>query len=179
MRVLYLGGVCAAALAINTAVLAQQAPPQAQAGQQAAGEQQVTVTGCVQSEADYRRARDAGRGGVAGTGLGVKNEFVLVTASMAGKTGEPAPGRPTGTTGAETEYELTGANEGKAAQFVGQRVEIAGMLKAAEVAPSGRPTGGATAGKPPEGVDIASQDLKLRELEVGSIRQVSGNCPAQ
>jgi HSP20 family protein len=76
-------------------------------------------------------------------------------------------------------YESTGANEGQATQHVGRRVEISGKLKAAEVAPSGRPTGGATAGKPPEGIDIAGQDLKLRELEVTSIRQVHRARPAE
>ena len=75
-------------------------------------------------------------------------------------------------------YELTGANEKQASQFIGQRVEISGTLKAAEVTASGRATGGATAGKPPEGIDVAGQDLKLRELEVTSIKKTSGTCPA-
>jgi hypothetical protein len=103
------------------------------------------------------------------------------TAGAAGTTGATT-GTPTGTAGAAatgTAYELTGANEQQAAQYVGQRVEISGKLKAAEVAPSGRPTGGATAGKPPQGIEIAGQDLKLREVEVSSIRQASGTCPAQ
>jgi hypothetical protein len=34
-------------------------------------------------EADYRKAQDAGKGGVANTGLGVGNEFVLTNASPA------------------------------------------------------------------------------------------------
>jgi hypothetical protein len=76
-------------------------------------------------------------------------------------------------------YELTGTNEGQAAQHVGKRVEIMGKLKAAEVGASGRPTGGPTAGKPPEGVDVAGADLKLRELEVSSMREVPGTCAAQ
>jgi hypothetical protein len=118
---------------------------------------------------------------------GVGNEFVLVNAAMStGAAGAPAAtsgtaaGTPTGTAGAATgtAYELTGANERQAEQYVGRRVEIASKLKAAEVEPSGRPTGGATAGKPPEGIEVAGQDLKLRELEVASIRAASGTCPA-
>jgi hypothetical protein len=139
----------------------------------------VTVTGCVQREADYRKARDAGRGGVANTGVGAGNEFILAEASMPGAgatstrgAGAPAPAATTGGTAA---FELTGTNEGKAEQFVGKRVEISGMLKAAETA-GGRPTGGPTAGKPPEGIDVAGRDLQLRELEVSSIREVSGTC---
>lgn len=189
MKSLYTGGVCAAGvMALSTAVFAQQTATTA-TGQQAAADQQVTVTGCIQPEADYRRARDAGRGGVAGTGVGAGNEFVLASASMstgatagAAATTGAAAGAPTGTAGAASAtmaYELTGANERQAAQYAGQRVEISGKLKAAEVGPSGRPTGGATAGKPPEGIEIAGQDLQLREIEVGSIRQVSGTCTAQ
>jgi hypothetical protein len=189
MKSLYSGGVCVAIVsALNMAVFAQttasQQPATASAAQ--AGEQQVTVTGCIQREADYRRAKDAGRGGVAGSGVGAGNEFVLANASMgaagtAGTSGATAE-TPTGTAGAGptgTAYELSGAKEGEAAAHVGRRVEISGKLKAAEVAPSGRPTGGATAGRPPEGIEVAGQDLKLRELEIESIRQVSGTCPAQ
>jgi hypothetical protein len=150
-------------------------------------DQQVTVMGCIQREEDYRRARDAGRGGVAGTGVGVGNEFVLVNATMSPATGPSGtvgttPGTATGTGGAtagDNAFELTGPNEGQAAQFVGRRVEIMGQLKPAETAPSGQPTGGATAGRPPEGIDIASQDLRLRELEISSIRPGTGSCAAQ
>jgi hypothetical protein len=59
---------------------------------------------------------------------------------------------------------------------VGKRVEIVGTLKAGETSASG-PTGGPTAGAPPRGVDVTSQDLKLRELEVSSVREVAGACP--
>lgn len=195
MKLTYSAGVCAAAvIAFSMAAFAQATPPPAQSAtptatqQGTAADQQVTVAGCIQRETDYRRARDAGRGGVAGTGVGAGNEFVLVNASMstaagagaAGTTGTTA-GAATGTAGATgtgVAYELTGANEQQAAQHVGRRVEISGKLKAAEVESTGRPTGGATAGKPPEGIDVASRDLRLRELEVSSMREVSGTCPA-
>jgi hypothetical protein len=155
-------------------------PPQPRSS----ADQQVTITGCVTREADYRQARDAGRGGVAGTGVGAGNEFVLTNASMstgpaAGARPSADPASPTGTTGsAATAYELTGPNEGQVSQYVGRRVEITGKLKAAESGPTGQPTGGATAGQPPTGVDVASKDLKLRELEVSSVRESSGTCPA-
>ena len=54
-----------------------------------------------------------------------------------------------------------------------------GKLKAEEAGASGRPTGGPTAGKPPEGVDVASADLKLREIDVTSVKEASGSCPAE
>ena len=185
MKALYAGGVCvAAAMTLNMAAFAQQTGAQAPATRagsaQAPADQQVTLNGCIQREADFRQARDAGRGGVAGTGVGVANEFVLVNASPAtGRAGTTAEA-PTGTAGSvSANFELTGPNEGQAAQHVGQRVEITGKLKPAEVGASGRPTGGATAGKPPEGIDLTSKDLRLRELEVGSIRQATGTCPAK
>ena len=134
---------------------------------QAAAEPQITAVGCVQSEPDYRKARDAGRGGVAGTGLGAGNEFVLVNASVSGGGVK------------DTTFELTGSNEGQVKAYMGKRVEITGTLKPSETDAAGRPTGGATAGRPPEGVDVTSKDLKLRELEVSKVKEASGTCPAQ
>jgi hypothetical protein len=103
---------------------------------------------------------------VAGTGVGVGNEFMLINAGMG-----------TSATGTAT-YELTGPNEGQASPHVGKRVEIVGKLKAAAVSSSGQPTGGATAGKPPAGVDVTSKDLQIRELEITSIKEVAGTCSA-
>jgi hypothetical protein len=178
---------CAAGmLALCTVAFAQQAgqPPSQtpEPGARSTTGGQITVTGCVQREADYRRSRDAGQGGVAGTGVGAGNEFILADASAstspaAGARTEP---NPTGTSGssAATAYELTGSNEGQVAQYVGKRVEITGTLKPAEVSAGGKPTGGATAGAPPSGVDVASKDLQLRELEIASVREATGTCPA-
>ena len=154
---------------------------QSQAGASTSAQQTITVSGCVQPEADYRKAHDAGRGGAAGSGVGVGNEFVLVAASSsaAGSGASGATGT-TGTSGSASgamAYELTGSQEGQAGKYVGKRVEITGKLKAAETAAGGQPTGGATAGAPPAGVDVASKDLKLHELEVTSVRESSGSCP--
>jgi len=150
------GIICGAAAAMMTIVASAQTSTPAQA---------VTVTGCVQSEATFRKATDAGKGGVAGTGVGVANEFVLTNVS--------------GTTAsAGNAFELTGPNEGQAAQHVGKRVEIVGKLTGGETNAAG-PTGGPTAGAPPRGVDVASKDLKLRELEVTSLKiAATGTCPA-
>jgi hypothetical protein len=182
MKRVVASGLCmATAVALNVGVSAQagqapvQTPPPAPQEMKAPA-QQVTLVGCVQKEADYRRARDAGKGGVVGTGVGAANEFVLINAA----TSPEAPPAPVGTSGTVTgtdAFELTGSNEGKAEQFVGRRVEIVGTMKAAETGPVG-PTGGATAGKPPAGVDVASADLKLREVEVISVRETTGTCPA-
>ena len=134
------------------------------------GNQSVTVVGCVMREDEYRKTHNLSRGGAVGTGVGTGNEFVLVNASMSGA----AQGAQAGTS-AGTAYEVTGPNEGQLTQHVGKRVEIAGTLKPAEVGAAGT-TGGPTAGTPPRGVDVVSQDLKLRELEVTSVRTASGTC---
>lgn len=184
MKRLFAGGTCmAVAVASGMTVFAQagQAPaqPQAQptARQERPAAESVTIAGCIQREADYRKAQNLGRGGAVGTGAGVGNEFVLVNAT----TG-PASASPTGTAGSTAPgstgqaYELTGKNEGQVEQFVGRRVEIVGTLKPAETT-GAAPTGGPTAGAPPRGVDVASSDLKLRELEITSVREATGTCP--
>jgi hypothetical protein len=195
-RVNFVRTCAAAAVACGLAVFAEATGySQGQAGAGAApaasqdrttAAQQVTVVGCIQRETDYRKAQDAGRGGVAGTGLGAGNEYVLTGATMStgSSAGSSAPSaaaaQPGSAAGATTgtAYELTGANEGQAAKHLGRRVEITGTLKAAEVGPAGNPTGGPTAGRPPSGVDVASKDLEIRELEVVSIREVGSTCPA-
>ena len=194
MKWVFSVGACVAtAAALNMAAFAQttesapkpsapaqqSAPKPAPPAQAQASGDQVTVTGCIQREADYRKANDAGRGGVAGTGVGAGNEFVLAMASTGGTPGTAGATGTAGSAAGSMAFELTGANEGQAAKFVGQRVEIMGKLKAAEVSAGGQPTGGPTAGKPPSGVDVISKDLQLRELEVGSIRMVPGTCSAQ
>jgi hypothetical protein len=157
-----------------------QSSSQPKSGDRQQPEQQVTVTGCVQREADYRSAKDAGKGGVAGTGVGVGNEFVLTNASLKGSSSSTAGTAGTSGSSAANAYEITGPNEGELASHIGKRVEVMGKIKAAETTASGRPTGGATAGQPPSGVDVASKDLKLRELEISSVKEVpGGSCPAK
>jgi hypothetical protein len=143
----------------------------------------VTVAGCIQSEADYRKVRNLGRGGAAGSAVGIGNEFVLIDTKMASAGAPPAAGAATGATGttgaAAQDYKLTGANEGKASQFVGKRVEITGTLKPTGTAGAAR-SGGPTTGGPPPQIDVfAGEDLKLGELEMTSVRETAGTCPAK
>jgi hypothetical protein len=149
-------------------------------------EEQVTVTGCIQREADYRQATGAGRGGAVATGIGTGNEFILANAMMGagaatGTTGSAAarPGAGSTTAGAATgtggsvagatAFELTGSNEGQAAAHVGKRVQVMGKIKTGEADAAGA-TGG------PTGNIVGSQDLQLRELEVSSITETTGTC---
>jgi hypothetical protein len=137
----------------------------------------VTLVGCIQGEADYRKAGNLGRGGTAGTGVGVGNELVLIDATITSAGAAPAAGAATGTTGpAARDYKLTGANEGKAVQFRGKRVEIIGTIKPAPASPSSARR--ATDDAPQ--IDVfAGEDLRLPELEVTSVRATAGSCPAK
>jgi hypothetical protein len=186
MKRAFTGGICLpVVLALSAVVLAQSsqppAQPPAQPAAQAAGPaaqdvkapaQQVTIVGCVHKEADYRSVRNLGKGGVVGTGVGAGNEFVLINASTSPiPSTEPAPTGTTGVPAGTDEFEVTGKNEEQLGAFVGKRVAVTGTIKAAETKATGA-TGGITEAVP------GSRDLKLRELEIVSVRESAGTCPA-
>jgi hypothetical protein len=184
-KLMFSAVMSAVTVSMATVALAQTPAPSAQtpapSGQapsaSSAPSQEQTIVGCVVRESDYRASRDAGKGGAAGTGIGTGNEFVLTNASP--KSAASGTAGTAGTTGAGAAYELSGPAEGQLAAHVGKRVEITGKLKAAATSASGRPTGGATAGAPPSGVDATSKDLKLREFDVASVKEASGSCPTK
>ena len=120
----------------------------------------ISLTGCIQREADYRRQHDAGKGGFLGFGGGLGNEYVLINASRHPRRGS----RDCATARGGEAYELTGSEEGDLKRFVGQRVAITGTRKAAEIdAVTGRPTGGRQVG----------DDLRLFEVDVDSFRTLA------
>ena len=183
MKRVFAGSVLAATVTLGMVASAQSTPPQSPPATAQAPAQQptakapaelVTLVGCVQTEDEYRKANNLAKGGAVGTGVGSGNEFILVNASIS------APAETaTGTSGgAMSAFEISGDKEGDLKAFVGKRVEITGKLKAAEKSATGAPTGGATAGAPPAGVDVTSQDLKLREVDIASVKESTGTCPA-
>src|SRR5687767_6146179 len=128
MKRLFAGGTAmAVALALGVVAFAQSPQPQtptsspsAQAAGQPSAAAEVTFSGCIQREADYRRANNLGKGGAVGTGVGAGNEFVLINASTSrAGASTPSTGASTpatgaagtaGTTGAAGEaYELSGS----------------------------------------------------------------------
>jgi hypothetical protein len=137
----------------------------------------ISLVGCVQREADYRRANDSGRGGVAGTGLGRGNEYVLINASRvdASSTTQTASAGCSPDRTAQA-YELTGNRERELEPFVGRVVHITGMLKEADTATVGT-TGAAS--NPSGGFDPLGQDLKLFEVELTSFQAVAAAAPSQ
>ena len=91
----------------------------------------ITAIGCVEREADYRAQTADGKGGVAGSGVGVSNEFVLRSV----RTVSSATLKPirTGDEGQEMIYSLTGNLEKEVAQAAGAQIAVSGFV---EVAPS-------------------------------------------
>ena len=154
----------ATAAAVLMFAMAASAKPTGQASGDARHQEktQITLVGCLQREADYRKEHKSGRGGPVATGLGLKNEYVLVNAYPA-DSGVNATVNCSGN-GIGEAYELTGKREGDLEKFVGHPVEITGMLKRARIDQSGKATGG---------FDPIRQDLKLHEVNVTSFRDVA------
>ncbi len=143
----------------------------------------ITLIGCVQREADYRKATDAGRGGPVATGVGLGNEYVLVNAMTAtGSAG--SQGADCAAASGGSAYELSGSKEGELAQFVGRRVELVGMMKNSDTAVGTSGSGGAAVGTAGSGsatsggFDPLGQDLRLPEVDVTSIREAAATPPA-
>jgi hypothetical protein len=155
----------------------QEPTPTATIGQADADDMPITVVGCIQRESDYRRQQDAGRGGFLSTGLGLGNEYVLINASRAG-SGSPSAVDCT-TPGPGEAYELSGKAEPDLEPFVGRMVEISGTLKHADIADD-QPVGttGSAAARPSGGFDPLGQDLRLREIDVMSFREVTPQAQA-
>jgi len=126
--------------AVIPAAFAQKAEPPAKG-------QEVKIVGCVQWEKDYRQARNEGRGGALGTGIGVGNEFVLTFAQVEGPGGRTAAASvgtkgngangANGSNGANGEkkpntgatYSITGDHEKELARRIGQQIEVIGILE--------------------------------------------------
>jgi hypothetical protein len=123
----------------------------------------VTLTGCIQREADYRKTHDIGKGGVANTGIGDGNEYVLINASRGASS---AAGIDCSFQGKAEAYELTGSRERDLRPYVGKVVQIAGTLKEAKTKTLATGEQGPTGG-----FDPLKRDLRLFEVEVRSFQE--------
>ena len=131
----------------------------------------ITLVGCIMRESEFRDMYGPGRSGPRGAGIGLRNEYMIVDAHeiAAGGPGvvetsgtcPPAPGS------FPTAYELTGSRERDAAPFLGRRVELTGMQKAANT----RPVGTSGTRQPTGGFDPLGHELHLFEVEIQSIRE--------
>ena len=90
----------------------------------------ITVLGCVQREADYRKTIADGKGGALGTGAGATNEYVLRSVHAV----SPATYRPIATAGTNSEevYSVTGNLEHEMTRAVGHQVAVSGYIEIAK-----------------------------------------------
>jgi hypothetical protein len=156
MRTQHLLPIAAVALA-GTAAFAQSSRQP---------ETAVTLTGCIQKEADYRKTHDLGKGGTLGTGAGRSDEYVLINAS---KGSAPAANIDCSFQGTTDAYELTGRREHDLAPYVGKVVQISGTMKEAKTKPL--PSGEQS---PTGGFDPLKKDLRLFEVEIASFQAAAG-----
>jgi hypothetical protein len=152
MRTQHLCAIAAVALSSGTAFAQSSRQP----------ETPVTLTGCIQREADFRKTHDLGKGGTLGTGAGRSNEYVLINATR----GTAAPANiDCSFQGAPEAYELTGSRERDLGAYVGKVLQISGTLKEAKTRPL--PSGEQA---PTGGFDPLKKDLRLFEVEVTSFQ---------
>ena len=131
----------------------------------------ITLVGCIMRESEFRDLYGPGRSGPRGAGIGLRNEYMIVDAHEVAAGGPgvvettgtcpPTPGSFT------TAYELTGSREHEAAPFLGRRVELTGMQKAAKT----RPVGTSGTRQVTGGFDPLGHELHLFEVEIESIRE--------
>src|SRR4029079_10503709 len=152
---------------------AQPARAQDQTNKQS--EMQVTLVGCLQREADYRKAQGIGAGGAVGTGVGSADEFVLINATRMNAGGAAPTAKDCESASGGDAYELTGKGEDAAKAFVGHWVQITGTMKAAKVATG---TAGTDTPRPTGRVDPLNRDLKLFEVDVNTIHDFAAPAAA-
>ena len=90
----------------------------------------ITVTGCVEKEADYRASISEGKGGTLGSGAGAPNEYVLRSV----QTVSQDTLKPTGTSARTYEevYSVTGDLEHELAKAVGHQIAMSGYVEVAK-----------------------------------------------
>jgi len=135
---------------------------------------QITVVGCVQREADYRKAHDAGRGGTMGTGAGVGNEFVLINVTPASQMSstESTPGAA-GTTAGVTGT-TTGSATGTSSGATGTTGTTTGTTAGTTTGTTAGTTTGTTAGTT-AGTSSTGYSSMPGSSSIGSAYQLTGN----
>lgn len=131
----------------------------------------ATITGCVYNEKDV-----PGRAPNPAERLGLSEDYILAEITPA----EAA--KPTGTSGAAipttySMYKLEKAADSQLKALVGKRVEVTGRIDAEANDAAGQPPASAQTNKTDR--IIGHDRIDLPELEVSSIRAVSGTCPAK
>ena len=128
---------------------------------------EVTVTGCVELETDYRKRMAAGRGGVLGSGVGATDEFVLTNVrptTSEGARGVGTGGRSgnAGATSGGGVYSLTGPQETNLKREINRQVQVVGVIE--------------NAGKSSTGADV--KDISdLPRIAITTWNPIADFCP--
>lgn len=130
----------------------------------------ITVFGCIQREADYLRGGRANPTSPTVVGTSGDHELVLVYAS----TPTEVEGDLLGTSGRS--YQLTGPSEIQLEQYLGQRVQLTGILQMDPIGTNG-PSGGPHQMVAPHDQLLTASLVDLRVLEVLTAKTAIGACP--
>ena len=120
------GAVLLSSLAFAPAAAQTSSSTAAPTGTQAAAP--VTLVGCLQRQADYRRARNLNTGNAANRGPAGSEDYVLVNASRVEGSAAAAPTADCTSQGSGNAYDLTGSREHHLRSLVGHVVQITGTL---------------------------------------------------
>jgi len=172
--------LCSASLAAQTPTTSptQQEPQKPPSSETRATPQQATtvLTGCV-----YREKDVPGRAPNVAERAGILEDYILAEVTP-GKDQPSTPGTPgaTGTSGtmrSGSMYKLEFADDDKLSALVGKRVEVTGRIDAE----AGDATRAPATPPPTSPTDkaLGRDQINLSELEVASIKEVSGTCPAK
>lgn len=129
----------------------------------------VSVTGCVQREADYLNGGRPNPSVPSVVGTSGDHELVLVHATS------PTEIRGSLLETSGNSYMLTGPIEIRLEQYLGQRVELTGILQTDPIGSNG--PGGPHAIVQPASQQLVASLFDLRVLEVTAVKLAIGACP--
>jgi hypothetical protein len=173
--------VLSSAMAILCAGVAAsaQSPTQQPQAQQPAMEQAAskTVEGCV-----YREKDIPGRAPNVAERAGVLEDYILVADASASSSEAVGTSGTSGTAGAATSaasaasnmFKLEHTADDELSAVVGKRVRVTGKVDAEAGDKSGTAVGTSGADK-----SMGPDSINLPELEVSSIQEIEGTCPAK
>lgn len=121
---------CVAALLIAASTAAGQIPTAKTQAPKPKGKAEVTLTGCVEPEKDYRNRLSAAKGGPLASGVGQSNEYVLSSARPMPADGSALTQKEAvATSGQSGDYLLTGKPENELKRAVGRQIHVIGVVE--------------------------------------------------
>lgn len=135
----------------------------------------TTVIGCVYEEKDV-----PGRAPNAAERAGISEDYILAEVStratgVAGATGTSGSPAAASAAGSGPMFKLEDVKDDRLKMLVGKRVEVVGRVLV-EAGDTIAPSSGERSSKTDR--ILGRDDLKLSDLEVASIKEVAGTCPA-